>query len=65
MLCLNACPRCERGAVYLDVDELKHCIHCGFVQYPRLAPYIVLEIAASSHRPKYGARLPVASSSSA
>ena len=33
MIRLTACPRCEKGAVYLDEDDLKHCVHCGFVQY--------------------------------
>ena len=50
MIWLNACPRCKHGAVYLDVDDLKHCVHCGFVQYRPLAPYVVEEIAAFADR---------------
>ena len=54
MIWLNSCPRCKNGAVYLDVDDSKHCIHCGFVQYRPLTPDFVVETAASSDRPKWG-----------
>ena len=32
MMWLKACPRCTNGDMYLDEDELKHCMQCGFIQ---------------------------------
>ena len=65
MIWLNACPRCKHGAVYLDVDDMKHCVHCGFVQYRQLTPYLVEATADSSDRSNIRAHLPVDSPLSA
>ena len=32
MMWLKSCPRCTNGDMYLDEDNLKHCMQCGFVQ---------------------------------
>ena len=32
MMWLKACPRCTNGDMYLDEDQLKHCMQCGFIQ---------------------------------
>ena len=32
MMWLKACPRCTNGDMYLDEDELRHCMQCGFIQ---------------------------------
>ena len=65
MIWLNACPRCKHGAVYLDLDNSKHCVHCGFVQYRPVTPYFVAETAPSSDRSKAGAHLPATPAASA
>ena len=62
MLWLNACNRCKQGAVYLDVDDLKHC---GFVQYQPLAPDSVLETGVSRERSDIRSHLSAASRASA
>ena len=31
MMSLKACPRCEKGDMYRDQDDCKHCIQCGYV----------------------------------
>ena len=64
MFWLNACPRCIQGAVYVDVDNSKHCIQCGFVEYRPLTPYFAADSAASSERSIIEAHIPVASSDS-
>ena len=28
---LKACPRCQRGDMYLDEDDCRHCMHCGYI----------------------------------
>ena len=35
MIWSKACSRCKRGDVYLDEDNAKHCMQCGYVQYGR------------------------------
>ncbi len=65
MIWLDACLRCKHGAVYLDIDDSKHCVHCGYVQYRPVTPYLVAETATSSDRSEIGAHLPVASAASA
>ena len=32
MMWLKACPRCNKGDMYQDEDNLKHCMQCGFIQ---------------------------------
>ena len=32
MLWLRSCPRCENGDMYLDGDENRHYMQCGYVQ---------------------------------
>ena len=60
MIWLDACPRCKQGAIYLDIDDSKHCMHCGFVQYRPLTPEFVVEAAPSSYRSIIRAHLPAA-----
>ena len=31
MYWLKSCPRCSTGDMYLDEDDCKHCIQCGYV----------------------------------
>ena len=33
MLMLKSCPRCKTGDMFLDQDEARHCMQCGYVQY--------------------------------
>jgi len=65
VLWLNACNRCKQGAVYLDVDDLKHCVHCGFVEYRPLTPDFVLETGVSRDQSDIRSHLPAASRASA
>jgi hypothetical protein len=32
MMWLKSCPRCEKGDMYLDQDDSRHCMQCGYVQ---------------------------------
>ena len=32
MMWFKACPRCTNGDMYLDEDNLRHCMQCGFIQ---------------------------------
>ena len=34
MMWLKGCSRCVTGDLYLDEDNVKHCMQCGHVQYP-------------------------------
>ena len=31
MYWLSSCPRCSNGDLYLDEDDCRHCIQCGYV----------------------------------
>ena len=31
MLWMQSCPRCQNGDMYLDQDDCKHCMQCGYV----------------------------------
>ena len=33
MLWLRSCPRCQTGDLYLDGDDSKHCLQCGYIDY--------------------------------
>ena len=44
MMWLNACPRCETGALYLDEDNERHCMQCGHIQYPLTDPRAASEL---------------------
>ena len=61
MIDLNACPRCKHGAVFMDIDDSKHCVHCGFIQYLPFTPYLTVRTYASTDRSSAGTRLPSAS----
>ena len=41
MVWLKECPRCKNGDLYLDQDDCRHCMQCGYVQYPAAAPHAV------------------------
>lgn len=58
MFWLNACPRCNHGAVYLDTYNSKPCVHRGFVQYRPLTRDFVVKTAASSDRSNIGVHIP-------
>ncbi len=45
MMWLKACPRCTDGAMYLDEDQLKHCMQCGFILSSVDATTAQLELA--------------------
>ena len=33
MMWFKACPRCRSGDLYLDGDDSRHCMQCGYIQY--------------------------------
>ena len=33
MIWTKSCPRCKEGALYLDEDDSKHCLQCGYVRH--------------------------------
>ena len=33
MMLLKSCPRCKQGDLYLNGDDDKHCLQCGYVEY--------------------------------
>ncbi len=37
MLWYKDCPRCEIGDMYLDEDDARHCMQCGYKQYTTAA----------------------------
>ena len=45
MIWTNSCPRCIQGALYLDEDDSKHCLHCGYVRYLPVDPTAAIELA--------------------
>lgn len=32
MMWLKSCPRCATGDMYLDEDDARHCLQCGYTQ---------------------------------
>ena len=62
MIWLNACPRCWKGTVYLDEDDTRHCVHCGFVQYRPPSPDFARETTAASNAYRFEDRRPAAAS---
>lgn len=45
MIWTNACPRCKQGALYLDEDDSKHCLQCGYVHHLPVDPTPAIEMA--------------------
>ena len=45
MIWTNSCPRCRQGALYLDEDDSKHCLHCGYVRYSPVDTTAAVELA--------------------
>lgn len=45
MMWLKACPRCETGALYLDEDNERHCMQCGYIQRSLTDPTAAHELA--------------------
>lgn len=44
MMWLKACPRCETGALYLDEDNERHCMQCGYIQHSLTDPRAAREL---------------------
>ena len=44
MLWLNACVRCETGALSLDENNERHCLQCGHIQYSLTDPRAASEL---------------------
>ena len=45
MIWPNSCPRCKQGALYLDEDDSKHCLHCGYVRHSPIDSMTAVELA--------------------
>ena len=45
MLWYRSCPRCESGTMYLDEDNAKHCMQCGFQQHQQVVADMSPDIA--------------------
>lgn len=45
MIWTNSCPRCIQGALYLDEDNSKHCLQCGYVRHSPIDTSAAVELA--------------------
>ena len=45
MIWTNSCPRCKQGAPYLDEDDSKQCLQCGYVRHLPVDPTAAIELA--------------------
>ena len=47
MIWYKSCPRCSRGDLYLDEDDCKHCLQCGYTQGAALQEPVNPELSHS------------------